>query len=464
MQRRQFIASAGAVMALPRLAYGQAVAAIKLVASEGRQSLAGPGHPDTAIWGYDGKTPGPNLRFRQGDRLKVELVNRLPKPTTVHWHGLRVPNAMDGVPDVTQKPVEPGASFTYEFDLKDAGTYWYHSHVESFEQLARGLYGAIIVEEPSAYPVERDIVWVLGDFRLDREARIAADFKDLRDATHGGRLGNTVTINGATPETFAATSGERMRLRLINAANARIFALRFEGHAPTAIAFDGQPVDPHTLDLVRIGPGQRVDLILDMTGRPGSRHRVIDDENPRAAYRLVDFVYDDETKTRREVPPPRLPSNPIARPTLDDAQRRRLVFGGGAMDPAFRRRQPTNDEIERIRQDVRAGKIWSVNGLRHAEHAHHEPIFTFGRGATAVVELVNDTAWPHPIHFHGVVFDVLSRNGKAVERRELRDTVLLAPGETSEIAFVAETAGDWMIHCHILEHQESGMMAVMKVV
>lgn len=463
MQRRQFIASAGALALAPRLSLAQGLAPLRLVATEGRQSLAGAPHPETTIWGYDGRTPGPNLRFRQGERLLVELVNRLPKPTTIHWHGLRLPNAMDGVPDLTQKPVAPGESFVYEFDLKDAGTFWYHPHAESHEQLARGLYGALVVEEPNAYPVDRDITWVLADFRLDREGRIMGDFKDLRDATHAGRLGNTVTINGGTPETFKARPGERLRLRLLNAANARIFALNFEGHAPIAIATDGQPIEPHALDRARLGPGQRLDLIIDMSHKAGSRFRLLDDENPRAAYRLLDIVYEGEARPRREAPPPRLPDNPIARPALDAAIRKRLVFGGGAMDPAFRRRQPTSEEIERIRQDVRAGKVWSVNGHRHAEHAHHDPIFTFERGATAIVELVNDTAWPHPIHFHGVVFDILTRNGRPVERRERRDTVLLAPGETSEIAFVAEEAGDWMIHCHILEHQESGMMAMMRV-
>jgi len=466
MRRRDFLtggALLGAVAAAPRLGRAQGSAPLRLVAAEGRQALAGAGHPETAIWGYGGRTPGPALRFRQGDRLKVELVNRLSRPTTVHWHGLRVPNAMDGVPGVTQKAVEPGASFAYEFDLLDAGTFWYHSHEASVEQLARGLYGALVVEEPRAYPVDRDLVWVLSDFRLDREGRIAADFGDLRDATHAGRLGNTVTINGAAPEDLAVRPGERLRLRLVNAANARIFALTFEGASPTVIAFDGQPVEPHREERLRLGPGQRADLVLDMAADPTGRHRVIDDEIPRAAYRLVDLFYAGEPLKPRETPPPRLPDNPAPRPVVEGAVRQRLLFGGGAMDPAFRRKAPSAEDIERVRQEVRAGKVWSVNGAKHADHAHHEPLFALKRGATCVVELVNDTSWSHPVHFHGVVFDVISRNGRAPTRRERGDTLLLNPNETGEIAFVAETAGDWMIHCHILEHQESGMMAMMRI-
>ena len=149
---------------------------------------------ETAVWAYGGEVPGPVLRFRQGERVRIHFTNDLPQPTTVHWHGLRVPNGMDGVPGISQAPVPPGGAFVYEFDLEDAGTYWYHPHFRSAEQQDRGLHGALVVEERDPPPVDRDLVWLLDDWRLDREAAIVDDFDNRHDASHAGRLGNTATL------------------------------------------------------------------------------------------------------------------------------------------------------------------------------------------------------------------------------------------------------------------------------
>ncbi|MPZ41262.1 MAG: multicopper oxidase domain-containing protein, partial [Rhizobiales bacterium] len=167
-----------------------------------RLSLVGPPHPDTDVWAYGRTVPGPEIRVRQGERLRVVVENRLPQETTIHWHGVRVPNAMDGVPHLTQKPIAPGERFVYEFDVPDAGTYWYHPHHRSFEQVGRGLAGALIVEEMEPLPVDRDLVWVLGDWRLARDGSIVNDFGNLMEVTMAGRIGNTVTINGRLPETM----------------------------------------------------------------------------------------------------------------------------------------------------------------------------------------------------------------------------------------------------------------------
>ena len=163
---------------------------------------------------------------------------------------------------------EPGERFVYEFDAVDAGTFWYHPHQRSFEQVGRGLYGPLIVEEPEPVRVDRDVTWVLGDWRLTKSGAISEDFGNRHDIHHNGRVGNTVTINGRVPDSFAVRKGERIRLRLINAANARIFSLDFAGHEPIVIALDGQPVTPHAPDGGRVvlGPAMRVDLIIDMTG------------------------------------------------------------------------------------------------------------------------------------------------------------------------------------------------------
>src|SRR3546814_4138251 len=145
---------------------------------------------------------------------------------------MRVPNAMDGVPHLTQKPVAPGETFHYEFECPDAGTFWYHPHQRSLEQVGRGLYGPLIVEEPEPVAVDRDVTWVLDDWRLLTDASISGDFGSMMDTGMAGRIGNTVTITGRLPDTFPVRAGERLRLRLINAANARIFGLEFEGPQP----------------------------------------------------------------------------------------------------------------------------------------------------------------------------------------------------------------------------------------
>lgn len=430
--------------------------------------LLGGTYPETAVWGFDGQVPGPELRVQQGDMLRVELRNGLPESTTIHWHGLRVPHAMDGVPHLTQPPVAPGASFTYAFRCEDAGTFWYHPHVNSPEQLGRGLSGALIVEEPegAAPPVDRDVTWLLSDFRVGSDAAIRADFGEVRDIAHAGRLGNAVTINGRVPQGgFAVRASERIRLRLINAANARIFALAFEGHAPLVVALDGHPVAPHAPEGGRVvlGPGMRADLILDMAGPPGARFAITDSFFPRGGYRLTELVYSEAAPLRATpLPPPAmLPPNPLPEPVLDEqALRVEIAFGGGMMGGLVA--AMLGGERLGMRDLLRRGMAWSVNGVVMAGHAH-PPLFSLARGQSCIVALRNATAWWHPIHLHGHTFRVLSRNGAPTLHREWRDTVLMAPREEVQVAFVGDNPGDWMLHCHVLEHHAGGMGGVFRV-
>jgi FtsP/CotA-like multicopper oxidase with cupredoxin domain len=261
--------------------------------------------------------PGPEIHLRQGARLRVVVENRLPEDTTVHWHGVRVPNAMDGAPAVTEPSIQPGASFTYEFIVPDASTYWYHPHAHSAEQVGRGLMGAFIVEEPEPLPVDRDIVWVLGDWRLTQDAAIAGGFDNPKEMSMAGRVGNTVTINGQVPDCMSVRSGERVRLRLINAAPARIFGLEFKAHRPIVIALDGQPIEPHAPEGGRVvlGPAMWTDLVLDMTGEPGRSTSVIDTFYEGLSYKLIDLAYTDGNRSgqrrQRRLPsfgPTRCPS------------------------------------------------------------------------------------------------------------------------------------------------------------
>ncbi|MEP0337153.1 MAG: multicopper oxidase family protein [Alphaproteobacteria bacterium] len=466
LSRRSFLAAAGAaagMAAVPAWAVSSPPGRqFDLTAAPGDTHLIDSDGGKTKIWSYNGRVPGPEIRVRQGERLRVAVGNDLAEETTVHWHGLRVPNAMDGVPHLTQKPIAPGETFVYEFDAPDAGTYWYHPHQRSFEQVGRGLYGPLIIEEPNPPQVDRDVTWVLDDWRLLKDAQISEDFGNRHDMSHAGRIGNTVTVNGRITDVFEAHAGERIRLRLINAANARIFGLEFKGHAPWVIAYDGQPVDPHQVaGRLDIGPAMRIDLILDLTGNPGDAFAVRDTFYQRLQYRLLDVVYGPKRlrdEPVREVAT--LPDNTLPEPDLASAERHQIAFGGGMMG-GMSMAKMGGREVGMMEM-MRNGKAWTINGIAATGHVM-DPILTLARNRSYILALDNQTAWHHPIHLHGHSFRVISRNGQPTRHKEWQDTVLMAPREQVEIAFVADNPGGWMFHCHILEHQAGGMMGVIQV-
>ncbi len=468
--RRSFLASSAAAVSgfllpLPGLAQAGAapVQEVRLRAGKGSAQLVAQPHGKTAVWCFNDRLPGPEIRVRQGQRLRIHVENGLAEDTTVHWHGLRIPNAMDGVPHLTQRPIGPGEGFVYEFDAVDAGTFWYHPHQRSFEQVGRGLYGPLIVEEPQPPQVDREITWILDDWRLTEAAEISDDFGNRHDMSHGGRFGNVLTINGSMPEPLSVRPGERIRLRLINAANARIFGLDFAALRPQVIALDGQPVTSHEPQdgLVVLGPAMRADLIIDMTGTAGDRIDLIDRFYPRLAYRLTAFVYDGKpVREARAEGAVALPPNPLPEPDLGNAERHAVTFNGGMMGQMVM--QEMGGQMGSMMNMMRSGGMWFVNGVAADGHVL-EPFLTLRRDGSHVIAMTNATAWPHPIHLHGHSFRVISRNGIPTARREWQDTVLMAPRERVEIAFVADNPGDWMFHCHILEHQAAGMMGVIRV-
>jgi len=488
LTRRAFVASAAAGAAsamLPLLqqpgANAAAMREVRLRAAPGRVALVPEPYGETPAWCYNGAVPGPEIRVRQGERLRVEVENGLAEETTVHWHGVRVPNAMDGVPHLTQAPIGVGERFVYEFDAVDAGTFWYHPHQRGFEQVGRGLYGPLIVEENESVRVDRDVIWVLGDWRLKKSGEISEDFGNRHDIHHNGRVGNTVTINGRVPDSFAVRKGERIRLRLINAANARIFSLDFAGHEPIVIALDGQPVAPHAPDggQVVLGPAMRADLIVDMTGEPGSRASIVDRFYQGLEYRLVGFAYAD-APLRERAPdwPMELPANPLPEPDLNTASRNEVVFTGGMMGEMVAQdmgesmgpgapggmMRDMNSMMGGMMRMMNSSTAWFINGVAADESSHvMKPMLTLARDKSHVIAMTNATAWHHPMHLHGHSFRVISRNGQPTPYREWQDTVLVSPREKVEIAFVADNPGDWMFHCHVLEHQAGGMMGVIRV-
>lgn len=464
LDRRRFLAGAGASLATAgALRPGRAEAAPgNLVADVGRQVLAtGRGNTTVDTWCYGGSVPGPLLRYSRGERLDLMFQNRLPEPSAVHWHGLRPPNDMDGAAPLTQLPVEPGERFRYAFDLNDAGTYWYHTHFRGWNQQDRGLYGVLIVDEDEPPKVDRDVLLVLDDWLLTRRGGLAENFGDLHEWAHAGRLGNLATINNDAHAAVSMRAGERIRLRLANVANAQIFALMFDGHDPVVVAEDGNPVSPWALGAgeLLLGPGQRADLILDAVGAPSSRH-AIRAYTLRDEIRMGSFVYADEASSSSLAGTDVLPLEGNARPKLklSDARRLELNMEGGAMGRMGRAMM--GGRMMGMRELMRNRRIWAFNGVAGDMDT---PLATVKRGETVVVDMTNDTAFPHAMHLHGMHFREVTRNGAPVANGPWRDTSLMASEDKVSIAFVAETPGKWMLHCHMIEHQAGGMMTFIEV-
>ncbi len=461
------------VMLRPTSGLTAAVSDYEIKTGPGRALLKGESGLSTDVWAYDGRVPGPTLRLRQGEPVRIVVENRLQEDTTVHWHGIRLPNAMDGVPGLTQPPIKPGERFVYEFTPPDAGTFWYHPHANSLEQLGRGLSGALIVDEVEPVVVDRDLLWVLGDWRLDSDGNIAPGFGNRMEAAMSGRVGNTVTLNGAVPGDQIVRAGERIRLRLVNTSLARIMALRFEGHRPIIVAIDGQPCDPHEADGARLllVPAMRLDLIVDMQGEPDRRYAVIDDYYDGLAYQLTSLTYGSQ-KPLRESPldaPLHLPRNPLPEPDVQNADRHELALQGGMPSMGDMMggvmMQGTGAMSGGAGGMAHGRATWSINGtsMTGDGHAGMPPLVTLRQGGSYLVTMRNETAWWHPMHLHGFSFRVLSRNGATVPHNQWADTVLLAPKDTVDVAFVADNPGDWMLHCHVTDHQTAGLMAVIRV-
>jgi len=437
-------------------------AAQPLTAGRARTRLLEPGAPETELWGFGGSVPGPVLRLRQGEELAILLRNELDQPTAVHWHGIRIDNAMDGVVGMTQEAIAPGESFEYRFTPPDAGTYWYHSHNRSWEQMARGLYGLLIVEEREPPAVDRELLLVADDWRLDEAGAIHEEsLGSLRDASHGGRLGNVLTLNSKDFLEQEIAPGERVRLRLCNTANARILALEFAGHRPWLIALDGQPVTPRPQEgPLTLAPGQRADLVLDGTGEPGSRHAILAHTSGQTL-EVGALTYSD--RPLRDLaalgPVPALPPAKIPQPLLESARRVRLVMEGGAMG-RMQSARLDGQELA-IRDLVEQGYAWSFNGIAGRPE---EPWVSARLGETLIAEIVNDTSWPHVIHTHGHHFLTLEADGSLPTDPVWRDGILLERGETKRIAFVADNPGRWLIHCHMLEHRAAGMVSWCEVI
>ncbi|HCI07206.1 multicopper oxidase family protein [Pacificibacter sp.] len=452
LTRRHFLmSSAGAVFACPSFAQTASKPQV-LKASVADVQLLPEGYGQTSIWGYEGSTPGPEIRVVKGARVQRTLLNEVPDPTSVHWHGIRIDNAMDGVSGLTQAAVKTGDTFEYDFVAPDAGTFWYHAHNRSYEQVARGLSGPLIVEEPEAIDIDREEVLVLDDWLINPEtSQIDSDFEAGGDKSHGGRIGNYITTNGKYNLTLSARKNERYRLRLINASNARILPLQLEGFDGWIVALDGMPLTtpkPVTETIV-LAPAQRIDLIVDVTAEVGETAHVQRLDRSDVASQVAFDVKSSAATSKRGTPKPLTPNET---PTVDLSSAKPFVLKmeGGAMSGL---RSATLGGVKRsMGEIVEAGQFWAFNGA--ADGMDGPPLAELSQGEHARIMIKNETSFAHAMHLHGMHFNEVNPDGTL---GLLRDTTLVERGEEREIAFVADNPGKWLFHCHMLAHAASGM-------
>ncbi|QXT39479.1 multicopper oxidase family protein [Gymnodinialimonas ceratoperidinii] len=431
LHRRTFLATTAASVLLPKLA----LATPQVLRAEPVMAQILPEtEPATRMLGLNGSTPGPTLRLREGERLSVRFDNQSGQGSALHWHGIRIDNAMDGVPGLTQEIVADGETFDYDFTVPDPGTYWYHSHARSWEQVERGIYGPLIVEEASPPAVDRDITVVIDDWRLERTGALAEDFDNRHDASHGGRLGNFAR---AMASETSVRQGDRVRLRLINAATARIFPLELTGADGFIVALDGRPLpEPQPIADLVIAPAQRVDIIANVTGDVALS--VPTREGPFEIGRIA-MTGENPAPISEPIGP--LPGARAAMPPATPDQSLTLSMEGGAMGGRHG-----------------GSGLWSFNGTSGLTDT---PFARFARGEAARITLVNDTAFPHGIHLHGHHFHEVEAGGSL---GALRDTTLVNAGESRDIICVFDNPGAWMFHCHMLGHQAEGMKTWVEVV
>lgn len=392
-------------------------------------------------YGFNGQVPGPVLEAKQGVPLEIEFTNRLPEPTVLHWHGLRVPSAMDGT-EVVQRPVQPGETFTYRFTPPDAGTFWYHPHFNETEQLEKGLYGALIVRAADELELDGEKVLVFDDLRIDRSGQIAK-FGGLMDR-HNGREGNVRLINGTSEPELTIAAGQMERWRIVNASSARYIRLSLGGVPFQIIGTDGGLIEaPVTATEVLLPPADRVELAVGPFETEG------------AVFNIEDLPYNRMTGKKPRVERFGTIRVGASKPsTAHLPSRLRNIAPLATGDASVTRTVKLGFKFS-----MRRGFDFVVNGECHH---HDEPVKV---GELQVWDVVNTTKMDHPFHLHGFFFQVLEINGKKPLFRSVEDVVNVPPSGTVRIAWYPDDRpGMWMYHCHILEHHAAGMMAHFEVV
>ena len=409
-----------------------------------------PGH-QTSILGFNGQIPAPTIRCKQGQKVTIRFTNLLSEPTTIHWHGLRIPIEMDGVPFLSQPPIQPGETFVYEFTPPDAGTFWYHPHMNSVVQLGKGLVGLIVVEESDPVKFDQEKEIAIKHWHLDH----TGDWKDLmipRLSARMGTPGEWGTVNGQHNPTYPIQANGTTRIRIANVDNTLTYPIRIEGVEAWVIAVDGNPVKtPYKLVEHKIGPGMRLDIGFvapDAGERVYVRYMKGKFPFPLCEYRSLPSNFDRARSL------PQLPLNPIPTPDIENAEQIDFVFEWqGAITPADKsgKAQPSFWLMNK-----RAWQGMSAENIP-------EPLARLRLGQSYIFNLKNVTQYHHPIHLHGHTFTVLELDGESLTHPFHTDTVLLGKNGSAKVAFVADNPGRWMYHCHVIEHLKTGLMGYIYV-
>ena len=398
-------------------------------------------------WTYDGGIPGPLIKTHVGDRLIVHFKNELDEPTTVHWHGVRVPIEMDGVPEISQPEVKKGESFTYDFVVRDAGLYWYHPHVMSAAQVGFGLYGALLVEDPAdGVNVEDQVTFVLSDIGFDAKGRLEPADSGGSAGMVFGREGDYVLVNGRRHPVLRARPGAPQRWRIVNAAKSRFFYLDLDGQPFTVIGADGGIQERSvTTDILLVTPGERVDVIVNPKGKAGApltlRAMLYNRGYGSVEYRSVEDVLTIEfTKEAPVAAKPITVARELPVPSIDGATPVNVVLT----------LPPMKDNKSEFQ----------VNGVPFWKAKPY--VAKLGEKQLWIVK--NDSDWDHPFHLHGFFFQVIDEKGQPVRPLARKDTVNI-PMKTTMRLLVSfdERPGQWMFHCHILDHADGGLMGTVMV-
>jgi FtsP/CotA-like multicopper oxidase with cupredoxin domain len=410
---------------------------VRLEPAETEWEIA-PGHVVPG-YGFNRQVPGPTIEADVGDTLVVELANALPEPTSIHWHGLRVPAEMDGT-QLVQQPIQPGETFEYRFVLPDAGTFWYHPHMNETVQLEKGLYGALVVRGHDEPQLDGERVLMLDDLKLDRKGNLArfGGFKER----HEGRRGDTRLVNGQAEPEFEIAAGQVERWRIVNASSSRYVLLSLGSRPFTILGTDGGLIPkPVTAEKVLLAPADRVELAVG----PFSEGET---------FGLESLPYDRGMVKEHGG---RYATVRVGSPAPSRAQ---IPTTLRAIEPLVTGDVTPNRTVQlQARTSLRHGVDWMVEG---EAHHHADPVHV---GELQVWDVVNETKMDHPFHLHGFFFQVIEVNGAPPEFLSWEDTINVPASGRVRIAWLPDDRlGSWMYHCHILEHHAAGMMATFELI